>query len=627
MKRKIKNTPVSGFVFSINYNRQNRMRPTSSIINYFESHGIRVQTPEKLLSFNCPENKPALSSLIYVSYINENKSELPMKYEMVQEFINNLPEFHKTQLKRLLFALFYHSVPIMIKEKAMANDFFIKHRYDHHAFHEHDINHLKKLIDENNPNTASNPIFDTKFSTSLTEIAFNSLISFCSENNCATFLYILDHYLDLTYVPLDQCASIPDLFSGFILHSSDTSSQGGQKPQILLRANCLYDLARNFPADKKQDSNSGPIPEIFEDVSRMSANIPLPDYTIEQIAKQYRNFVEMAKLSKNDLPSCAYFSFPSEDRYYDINSNGSLIAVGTCSGIIKLISTNPNTDIDDLPEHTILTAQNNSTSSSSPVNHLLVPRCMKGNYSFHRSMIGPKSYCGRFSPDSRLFLAGCNGCLRLWTCEHNGAFSQPSVYYGGIVWAVDWSPMGHHFVYGTDTGKAELMSIDNALPIRLFDFHREPITDIKYHPNALTIATSSEDKSIRLWDIRSGSSPKPYADSIYVPKVLCFTRNGRYLFSGDEHGKLTIWDLREEHKIGSVKAHNGRIRDISFSVEGSIVATCGGNGEIHLWDTGSLCCSTASQTEPIKRLIPRNCSTKRVEFSCKNLLFALGNKE
>jgi WD40 repeat protein len=340
----------------------------------------------------------------------------------------------------------------------------------------------------------------------------------------------------------------------------------------------------------------------------------------------------MMPLSKTSLPSCAYFTFQQECVSYDINGNGTLIAAATERRYIKLFSTAASVDLDDDMKFTQIRSQQN---------HLLVPRQPVGpvndQHYCTRTLVGPRSYCVRFSPDSRLLLSGGVGTIRLWSCETAaGAFCEYATPASGIVWCADWSQLGYHFATGSEDNGVWVWCLDQALPIRFFCGHQEPITDIKFHPNPATLASCSYDRSVMLWDVRAhdlsdktvvNPSTRMFPDSMEVPRVLQFTRNGRVLICGDGSGKISPWDIGEGRKIGSVKAHHGRVRDLTVSAEGTILASAGENGDVALWDIGTLCSTSASGAEALKRFQPRRTNTHGVAFSTRNLLHAIGTSK
>jgi WD40 repeat protein len=372
----------------------------------------------------------------------------------------------------------------------------------------------------------------------------------------------------------------------------------------------------------------------FDDdpASRASPGFQLPAILHDRVLAIASDIQNMVTLSKTNLPSCAYFTFQQENVSYDINGSGTLIAAATERGYIKLFSTAACIDLDDDLKFPVIHSQSN---------HMLVPRQPIGSANDQhyctRTLIGPRSYCVRFSPESRLLLSGGVGSIRLWSCETAaGAFAEYQTSPRSIVWCADWSQMSHHFATGSEDSGAWLWCLDRSLPLRFFYGHQEPITDIKFHPNPSTLATCSYDRSVMLWDVRACDAngeavanpcTRTFADSVEVPRVLQFTRNGRVLICGDESGKISPWDIGEGRKIGSVKAHHGGINDLTVSAEGTILASAGAHGDVALWDMGTLCSTSASGAEALKRFQPRRAITHRVSFSTRNLLHAIGTSK
>ena len=329
----------------------------------------------------------------------------------------------------------------------------------------------------------------------------------------------------------------------------------------------------------------------------------------------------MKTLDKQNLPSCAYFTFNHSCSALDINSSGTLIAAAQSGGSTTLFATDISTDLDDFPGFEKIDSSNLQ---------LLVPRPIyvkdggKDRHYYTRALLGPPVYCAHFSPESRFLLTGSLDIVRLWNCESYGAIAQFDTSRDGVTWCADWNPFGISFVTGHENNSVYLRAVNYDYPIRCFEGHMSPIRDVKYHPNAQLIASCSDDTTIRVWDIRDHDCMKVLSEGKTSNSKIQFTRNGKMLISGDEMGNISTWDIRESRKIGSVRAHKGAVLDITISMEGNMIATTGEDGDVLLWDTGTLCVSTASEVEPLKRFTPAKAITNRVVFSSRNLLHALG---
>ncbi|KAK8875492.1 hypothetical protein M9Y10_005658 [Tritrichomonas musculus] len=619
------------------------------IKRYIEEHGYYIVNPESLETpyFGQNINSSKYHTLVDISISDvadqENKSDdtgkqLPIMYQDLVEFIKQVPHIQQIQLKPLLFAFFYHTVyQLFVKKKDdVAHEFFDKYTkhpepgMEFHSFHQTDIKKLRTLL--NSTTFTKNNLEKTTFHTSLTETTYQALVAFLMDKSYMQFLNILNRYVKVSFVPLNYFTNRMDV-PNFLYHSTDQSEDPTQTRTALL-CNSPIDLACQFLGET---SNF----EILDDnpATHMANPFDLPKVSHSRVVEVACDIQNMQHLSKNSLPSVGYFTFQNENISYDINYNGSLIAAATPYGYTQLFATSVNTDIDgnlvvfkQQDKLDIVPRVRSDQMVKTPImaNKQVYSKIRNEIYHptyYNRTLIGPRTYCCRFSPDSRLIACAGASLIRLWCCEQNSGFSQISVPTG-IVWCVDWSPLGYHFVSGTDDRNSWLWTIDRKSPIRLFVGHQEAITDIKYHPNASTIATASYDRSVMLWDIRDDKkSPctKVFAESSSIPMAIQFSRNGKVVISADEMGKITTWDIGEGRKYGSITAHKGEIRDLAVSIEGTILASAGPNGEICLWDMATLCSSSANNTEPLKKLTPRNSNTNRISFSSRNLLHAIGS--
>ena len=599
------------------------------ITKYVQDHGYQITNPEALQNARIPPLKGNVSLMDYLiqsSASSEDVLKMPNMYEDLVDFVNQVPYIQYLQLKPLLFAFFYRTVIELHQAKYndAAQEFFEKHTKENpdgtkpfHSFHDTDLKKLKQYMMTSSL-TQTNALDKTAFATQLTETTYQALVAFLMDKSYVRFLMILNNFINVTHVPLDHFTSSINKIPGFIYKSTEHTEQPIPTNITLLKYN-PYDLAKKYLGSKCNFA-------FFDDdpSNRITNPFPLPNILHDKVLAIAQDIQNLAPLSKKNLPSCAYFTFNDDNMAYDINGNGTLLAAATEKNYVKLFSTNIFVDIDDeLKFYQIHSSQN----------QMLVPRLPthrdKNDVSYcSKSFIGPRTYCCKFSPESRLLLCGCNNGLRLWECQGIGAFSHIPVQCG-ITWAVDWCPIGHYFVSGSDDCCAWLWSIDHSKPLRMFVNHQEPITDIRYHPNAVTLATSSYDRSVMLWDIRCQSTSNPctkmFAESVAVPRIVQFTRNGRIVISGDETGKITTWDIGEGRQIGSVKSHNGCVVDMSVSIDGTLLASTGSNGEVILWDMGTLCSTSASGAEPLKRFQPRKAQTQRISFSNRNLLHAIGS--
>jgi WD40 repeat protein len=105
------------------------------------------------------------------------------------------------------------------------------------------------------------------------------------------------------------------------------------------------------------------------------------------------------------------------------------------------------------------------------------------------------------------------------------------------------------------------------------------------------IATSSEDNTIKIWNIEFEKSIITI-DTESPTLCLAFNIELRQLISGDLNGVITIRTLTEDFKvigIQTIKAHQGIIRNIKI-ISDELIATCGEDNKVRIWNIANNIC-------------------------------------
>ncbi|KAF2857401.1 WD40 repeat-like protein, partial [Piedraia hortae CBS 480.64] len=104
--------------------------------------------------------------------------------------------------------------------------------------------------------------------------------------------------------------------------------------------------------------------------------------------------------------------------------------------------------------------------------------------------------------------------------------------------------------------------------------HTDQILSIAPSIDGRRLVTVGWDKTVRLWDVESGTEEKHFAHSVSV------SPNGRYAAWGLDTGEIYIWDADED--AGQVlKGHKSRVRCLHFSSDSETLLS--GSTDIWKW--------------------------------------------
>ena len=81
--------------------------------------------------------------------------------------------------------------------------------------------------------------------------------------------------------------------------------------------------------------------------------------------------------------------------------------------------------------------------------------------------------------------------------------------------------------------------------------HTRAVWSVKFSPDGKMLATSSEDGTVRLWDVATHQQlGKPFTGHAGPVWGVAFSSNGRTLVTGGADGTVRLWDLASHRQLG-----------------------------------------------------------------------------
>lgn len=94
-------------------------------------------------------------------------------------------------------------------------------------------------------------------------------------------------------------------------------------------------------------------------------------------------------------------------------------------------------------------------------------------------------------------------------------------------------------------------------PVALYSGHKRKVGHVQFHPTAENIAASSSlDYTVKLWDVETGSDKITLEHNDLVTS-FAFNYNGNLLATTSRDRKLRVWDIRSNEIISEGPGHTG----------------------------------------------------------------------
>jgi WD40 repeat protein len=120
--------------------------------------------------------------------------------------------------------------------------------------------------------------------------------------------------------------------------------------------------------------------------------------------------------------------------------------------------------------------------------------------------------------------------------------------------------------------------------------HTNAVKGLAISADGHTLATGSDDKTVRLWDISVPHDPRLLSilrgHTNYVPRVA-FSPDGHTLATASDDTTTRLWDVHDPRRpslLSTLTGHTGVVYWVAFSPDGNTVATASQDTTARLWD-------------------------------------------
>lgn len=143
---------------------------------------------------------------------------------------------------------------------------------------------------------------------------------------------------------------------------------------------------------------------------------------------------------------------------------------------------------------------------------------------------------------------------------------------------------------------------NNSQPIVSYDGHTSNVTSLGFEKNGTWMYSSSEDGTVKIWDLRAPGPQREFEHKSAVNHVVLHPINQHELISGDQQGNIRVWDLTAGACSCELVPEVGvPVRSLTIAPDGSLVIAANNSGTCYVWKTlqgGSM----TTQFEPLHKL-------------------------
>ena len=148
-------------------------------------------------------------------------------------------------------------------------------------------------------------------------------------------------------------------------------------------------------------------------------------------------------------------------------------------------------------------------------------------------------------------------------------------------WSIEFSPSGKYLVSSSDDGTIKLWDVRTGRELFTSTDHTLTVTNVRYSPSGSRIASMCLDGSLRVWEVNPSTGIPDSEPSLEKEhrkgRSLAWSKNGRSLATGGNDGEVLIWDVEKLQVMRRIKDHEFTVRQILF-IDDDQTLLSGANG-------------------------------------------------
>ncbi|MBM0745542.1 AAA-like domain-containing protein (plasmid) [Phormidium sp. CLA17] len=147
--------------------------------------------------------------------------------------------------------------------------------------------------------------------------------------------------------------------------------------------------------------------------------------------------------------------------------------------------------------------------------------------------------------------------------------------------SVSFSPDGQTIASASDDKTIKLWSRDGT-ELKTLNGHHDSVNSVSFSPDGQTIASASDDKTIKLWS-RDGTELKTLNGHRGTVTSVSFSPDGQTIASASDDKTIKLWK-RDGIELKTLTGHNGAVTSVSFSPDGQTIASASEDSTVKLWN-------------------------------------------
>lgn len=146
------------------------------------------------------------------------------------------------------------------------------------------------------------------------------------------------------------------------------------------------------------------------------------------------------------------------------------------------------------------------------------------------------------------------------------------------------SPDGSTLASSSCDGTIQLWNLQTGENLHTLGDNSPWVKSVAISPDSQTLVSGGHDGTIKRWDLHTDVQKSILTEDSSSVMCLAITPNGQTLISGSHDGTIKLWDLHLGVEQQTIPGHQQEVYTIAMSPDGQTLASGSNDGTIKLWN-------------------------------------------
>ena len=194
-----------------------------------------------------------------------------------------------------------------------------------------------------------------------------------------------------------------------------------------------------------------------------------------------------------------------------------------------------------------------------------------------------------WAPDSSGVAVSTDAGVKVFDAESRGLAWRHE--WTAITKSVAWSPAGNLMAVGQYSGQIVILRADNGAPLYELDDRRTPIDELAWSHDGRFLASSANNfraGDILIWDIKKRCLTSRLSGHSGYITGLAWSPHSLTLASVSQDRSVRLWDPVGRNLTHTIEVHTDETRGVAFSPDGRVLVTSSWDDTMRFWRTEDL---------------------------------------